>query len=121
MINLAQLVDFCMKKPGVTQEFPFDKKTMVFKVLGKMFILTNVTEWEQYRSKINLKNTPDKNEILRDSYASIIPGYHMNKKHWNTINLYDEELSDNIIFDLIDESYEIVRSKLSKKDQKTLF
>ncbi len=121
MITLIQLVDFCMKKPAVTQEFPFDKKTMVFKVLGKMFLLTNISEWNYYKQKINIKNNPDKNKILRDRHESIVPGYHMNKKHWNTIHIFEEELDDENIFHLIDESYEIVKSKLSKKDQKSFF
>ena len=120
MINLNQLVDFCMKKSGVNQEFPFDKKTMVFKLCGKMFLLTNIQEWEQYQGRINVKNEPEINTLLREQYSSIIPGYHMNKKHWNTINIFEEELDDDFIFNLIDESYEIIKLKLPKKDQKTL-
>lgn len=109
-----------MKKPGISQEFPFDKKTMVFKLYGKIFLLTNIQDWQEYRGSINIKNTPEKNIFLRNKYSSIIPGYHMNKKHWNTIQIFEEELNDEFIFHLIDESYKIVKSKLTKKIQKTL-
>ena len=120
MIRMEEFVDYCMMKPGVSQEFPFDKKTMVFKLHGKMFALTDLEKWYEGKASINLKNDPEKNTQLRDQYTAIIPGYHMNKKHWNTVNLYEEELDNEFIFQLIDESYEIIKEKLPKKLQNTL-
>ena len=120
MFSLQELVDYCMAKPGVTQEFPFDKKTMVFKLMGKMFALANIESWHQGLAALNLKNDPQINKTLREHYASIIPGYHMNKKHWNTIQVSEEELEQEMIYTLIDQSYEIVKSKLAQKYKKTL-
>ncbi len=120
MIRIEQLVDYCMAKPGVSQDFPFDKKTMVFKLHGKMFALANVEKWNLEHAALNLKNDPEKNIQLRERYAAIIPGYHMNKNHWNTLNLYEEELEDDLIFQLIDESYEIIKRNLPQKIQNTL-
>lgn len=120
MLSLSKLVDYCMEKPGVNQDFPFDKKTMVFRILGKIFLLTSVVGWQNNQETINLKNDPEKNKILREQYSAVIPGYHMNKKHWNTINVFEEELSDEQVYQLIDESYEIVKSKLPQNIQKTL-
>jgi len=120
MLPLEEFVDFCMEKPGVTQDFPFDKKTMVFKLMGKIFVLANIELWNNGEASINLKNKPEINIKLRQQYSSIIPGYHMNKKHWNTVQISEEELDRDLVFALIDQSYEIVKSKLSEKDKKAL-
>lgn len=105
-----------MAKQGVTEEFPFDNQTLVFKVMGKMFALTGVDTFES----INLKCDPDRAIALREEYdGKIVPGYHMNKKHWNTIDM-DGSISDHLIKSLIDHSYELVVKSLTKKQRATL-
>lgn len=111
IMDIEFLRDYCLSKQGVSEELPFGPDVLVFKVLGKIFALTNLGEEE---FSVNLKNTPEKNLELRADYFQIIPGFHMNKKHWNTIYLNDG-LNDNLIRTLLDESYEIVVSGLPKK------
>lgn len=89
---------------------PFGEETLVFKVMGKMFALTDITEF----SSINLKSDPDKAVELRERYEAIIPGYHMNKKHWNTV-LLDGSLPERLILSLVDDSYDLVVAGLTKK------
>lgn len=89
---------------------PFGEETLVFKVMGKMFALTDITEF----SSINLKSDPDKAVELRERYEAIIPGYHMNKKHWNTV-LLDGSLPERLILSLVDDSYVLVVAGLTKK------
>lgn len=102
---------YCLSKKGVTEEFPFDAVTLVFKVMGKMFALAPL---ERVPSQVNLKCDPEKAIDLRAEYDGIImPGYHMSKKHWNTMFL--QELSPNLITSLVDHSYDLVVSKLTKK------
>lgn len=100
---------YCIDKKGVTEEFPFDENTLVFKVMGKMFALADVDLFES----INLKCAPEKSQELRDRYAAINPGFHMNKLHWNTIEM-DGTLSDKFVQELIDHSYDLVVAKLTK-------
>lgn len=107
--------DYCLNKKGVTETYPFDEQTMVFKVMGKMFA---ATDWEEFGS-INLKVDPEKGAELRERYPAILPGYHMNKKHWITI-LMDGSLGDGFLTTLIDDSYLLVINGLSKKDKATL-
>jgi predicted DNA-binding protein (MmcQ/YjbR family) len=95
-MNIEQLRDFCLFKKGVIEDFPFDKTTLVFKVLGKMFALTSLKDWEEGTPSINLKCDPDYAQELRATYNSIQPGYHMNKKHWNTIHLNQIELKPKL-------------------------
>lgn len=109
-MNIESYFNYCLELPGTTEEFPFDEKTLVFKVKGKIYTLTDVDTFES----INLKCDPDRAIILRDTYEEIIPGYHMNKKHWNTVKM-NGSLSDELIFELIDHSYELVKAKLPKK------
>lgn len=89
---------------------PFGEEALVFKVMGKMFALTDITEF----SSINLKSDPDKAVELRERYEAIIPGYHMNKKHWNTV-LLDGSLPERLILSLVDDSYDLVVAGLTKK------
>ncbi len=98
-----------MKLPNVELTFPFDEKTRVYKVEGKMFMLT-----DQNQSYVSLKNEPDKNYFLRSSYDYINAGYHLNKEHWITINLNGLEDSE-LVTGLITESYAAVLAKLPKK------
>jgi predicted DNA-binding protein (MmcQ/YjbR family) len=106
---------YCISKPRVTEEFPFDESALVFKVVGKMFALTNVDSFE----RVNLKCDPEYAIELREKHPAIIPGYHMNKKHWNTVIL-DGSLSDSFIMKLIDDSYQLVVDKLPKKERELL-
>jgi predicted DNA-binding protein (MmcQ/YjbR family) len=100
----------CIEKPGVTEGFPFDKSTLVFKVFGKMSALVDVDVFEA----INLKCDPEKAIELRESHQGIQPGYHMNKTHWNSVYL-NEDVSDQLLVELIDHSYELVYASLPKK------
>jgi len=109
-MNLEDLQLHCSSKPGVTEEFPFDDVTLVFKVMGKAFALTGLDAEEP---SVNLKCNPDRAIELRDEYPDIIPGYHMNKKHWNTVYL-ERELRDALIIELIAHSYDLVVAKLTK-------
>ena len=99
----------CLAKQGVSEEFPFDNETLVFKVLGKIFALANIDFFES----INLKCDPVKAIQLREQYSEVQPGYHMNKKHWNTISI-NGRLGDNLIEELIDHSYQCVVANFSK-------
>ncbi|WP_435264018.1 MmcQ/YjbR family DNA-binding protein [Tenacibaculum sp. nBUS_03] len=113
-MNIEQLHNYCNSKKGVTEHFPFDQVTLVFKVMGKMFALIGLDKWENGDPKINLKCNPEWSEELRAEYDSINPGFHMNKKHWNTVIL-NNDVSDNFAFELIDHSYNLVVKGLTKK------
>jgi predicted DNA-binding protein (MmcQ/YjbR family) len=109
-MNIEDFREYCLLKKGVTEAFPFDEDTLVFKVMGKMFALTGL----EGDFRINLKCEPDKAIELREQYSCVIPGYHMSKKHWNTIMV--EECDDiGLLKKWIDESYELVVSALTKK------
>ena len=103
------------KKEGVTENFPFDEDTLVFKVLGKMFILIPLRNWEQGKASISLKCDPDYAEELLVEYTSIRPSFHMNKKHWNTIYIHEGELQTIFIMELINHSYDMVVKSMSNK------
>lgn len=109
-MNIEDFREYCLKKEGVTEEFPFDEYTLVFKVKGKMFALTNLDgDWN-----LALKCDPERAIELREQYPAIRPGYHMNKVHWNTVAM-DGSLSEQLILDLIDHSYDLVVAKLPSK------
>jgi predicted DNA-binding protein (MmcQ/YjbR family) len=114
-LNIENFRDYCIRKKGVTEEFPFDNNTLVFKVMGKLFALASVEEFDG----INLKGDPEENAQLREKYDGIQPGYHMNKKHWNTV-LTDGSVNDKLIKEMIDKSYGLVVAGLPKKDRKKL-
>jgi predicted DNA-binding protein (MmcQ/YjbR family) len=109
-MNIEEFYAYCLEKKGVSEHFPFDEQTLVFKVGTKIFALTDVTS---FRS-INLKCNPEKVIELREEYAAVQPGYHMNKKHWNTILLFSD-LDDQLLKELIDHSYNLVLNSLPKK------
>ena len=113
-MHIEQLREYCIQKKGVTEEFPFDDVTLVFKVMGKMFALVGLQKWERGETQMNLKCNPEKAEELRAIYESVNPGYHMNKKHWNTVT-FNNDVSDALSFELIDHSYELVVKGLTKK------
>lgn len=119
-MNIEQLRDFCLSKKGVTEDFPFDENVLVFKVLDKIFLLTGLDTWEKNEAAINLKCNPDYAEELRETYQSIEPGFHMNKKHWNTLRLYQNELQPSLILELINHSYGMVVKGLPKKKRDSL-
>jgi len=106
-MNIEELRDYCLLKNDVEECFPFGEDTLVFKVNGKMFLLCSL---ESNPLSFNAKCNPEKAEELREKHNSIRPGYHMNKKHWNTIEC-DANLSTKLIFDLIDHSYQLVAKK----------
>jgi len=110
MIKLEDLRKYCMSKKGAEEDFPFDFSTLTFKVCGKIFALTDINSEEL---SINLKCSPEHSVQLRSLYPQITPGYHMNKKHWNTI-LVDRNIPDKVVYLLIDESYELVLAGLKK-------
>ncbi|MFD2908900.1 MmcQ/YjbR family DNA-binding protein [Flavobacterium ardleyense] len=113
-MNIQQLYEFCLSKIGVTEHFPFDQDTLVFKVGGKIFALTSLSNWEKGNPAINLKCNPDKAIALRAEFEAIEPGYHMNKTHWNTVH-FNSDVSDKIICELITNSYDLVFMNLPIK------
>lgn len=111
-MNIEELRTYCLSKKGVNEEFPFDETTLVFKVMGKMFALTGL---ESTDHTINLKCDPEYAIELREEFSEdIFCGYHMNKKHWNTVN-FSGGLKDSFVKQLVDHSYELVVSGLTKK------
>ena len=114
-MNPESLREFCISLPAVTEEFPFDEQTLVFKVKGKMFALTDVDSF----ASINLKCDPERAVELREQHDSILPGYHMNKKHWNTV-LLDGSLGEKLVKDLILHSYQLVVAGLPRKVREEL-
>lgn len=102
-MNIEELRDYCLTKKGVTESLPFDETTLVYKVMGKMFALTDT----ENDFSMNLKCDPEKAIELREKYPAVQPGYHMNKKHWNTIYI-DGSISDVKLKSWIDDSYNLV-------------
>lgn len=114
-MTLDILRDYCLLKNQVTEEFPFDAQTLVFKVAGKMFALTDVDQFES----INLKCDPERAVELREQFDAVRPGYHMNKKHWNTV-LINSDVSHEMILQMVDDSYELVVKSLPQKRRNEL-
>lgn len=115
-MNFKQLNKYILSKQGATFDYPFDEKTRVYRVAEKMFALTS----EQSPLRINLKCDPLYALELRSIYEGVIAGYHMNKKHWNTVMLEDSDVDDESIKELIDHSYELVYNALPKKKREAL-
>lgn len=110
-MNIEQFRDYCLAKKWVTESFPFDKETLVFKVAGKIFTIAPL---ERFPPQANLKCEPERAIELREEYDGIItPGYHMSKQHWNTVHI--ENLPDDLITGLIDDSYDLIVKGLPKK------
>jgi predicted DNA-binding protein (MmcQ/YjbR family) len=114
-MNIEELDNYCLRKKGVTVSTPFDDVTLVYKVMDKMFALTNIDRFVS----VNLKCDPEYALELRANHVEIQPGYHMSKKHWNTV-IINEGLADERIYSLIDYSYDLVVKGLTKKAQKDL-
>jgi len=114
-MNIEEYRDYCISKKGVTESFPFDESTLVFKVMNKMFALTGVEEF----AFINLKCDPEIAIELRETYEGVEPGYHMNKSLWNSVYT-QKDVSDKLIYQWIDDSYDLIVSSLTKKLQREL-
>ncbi len=115
-MNIEEFHDYCLSKKGVEETFPFDEVTLVFKVLGKVFAITGLDNEE---FTVNLKCDPDYAIELREAHEEIKAGWHMNKKHWNTVH-FEGDLNDKFLCDLIDHSYDLVVKGLKKADQEFL-
>lgn len=124
-MTLETYLKYCKSKPGVTDEYPFDGECAWLKVMGKLFSIVNVTEMKMGNELIppfyfaNLKCDPERAEELRSRHPEIKPGWHQNKKYWNSIML-EGSLRDNHIKELIDHSYELVVSSMTKKQKEEL-
>jgi predicted DNA-binding protein (MmcQ/YjbR family) len=103
-VTAGALRRWCLERPGTTEEFPFGSQPSVFKVAGKMFALSNL---EARPLKVSLKCEPELARQLRMSYPAVQPGYHLNKRHWNTVTL-DGSLPDELVFDMLEDSYDLV-------------
>jgi predicted DNA-binding protein (MmcQ/YjbR family) len=114
-MHIESIREYCLQKPGTTEGFPFDEDTLVFKVMGKMFALVSLED----NDRVNLKCDPTYALELREKYPEdIIEGWHMNKKHWNTV--YFHNVPDRLLKHLINHSYERVVSGLKKADREKL-
>jgi predicted DNA-binding protein (MmcQ/YjbR family) len=111
-MNIEWVRDYCLSKSAVTESFPFDEKTLVFKVMNKMFALTNI----EGELRINLKCDPSIAIELREEFEFVLPGYHMNKQHWNTI-VVTNSIKESQLKKWIDDSYDLIVSKLTKKQK----
>jgi len=115
-LTLDVIKAYCLAKPGSSAGYPFGEGTLVFKVLDRMFALCSEDEQPL---RINLKCDPDDALALRAQYSAIVPGYHMNKRHWNSL-IMDGSLPENLVFELIDHSYQLVVTKMSQTKQRKL-
>lgn len=109
-MNIESFRNYCLNKKGVTESFPFDETTLVFKVMGKMFALTDTED----DFKINIKCDPELALSRRAQFPAVLPGYHMNKAHWNTV-VVDGSISDQQLYNWVDESYNLIVAKMPKK------
>ena len=114
-MNIEELRDYCLQKPGVEESFPFGETTLVFKVGGKIFLLAGLQEGNQFNAKCD----PGRAVELRELYEEVKPGYHMNKKHWNTVDM-EGRLTLRQLREIIDHSYELVWKSLPKKMQQEI-
>lgn len=110
-MDLPDAISHCLSKAGAVETTPFGPDALVYKVGGKMFALTVP---DDFPARINLKCDPERSLELRDAYDAITPGYHMNKRHWNTV-LLDGSVPTGLVRELIDHSYDLVRASLPKK------
>jgi predicted DNA-binding protein (MmcQ/YjbR family) len=115
-MNIEELREYCILKKGVTESLPFGPETLVFKIMGKVFLLTGI---EGTPLQFNVKCDPEKAIEQREQYTCVLPGYHMNKKHWNTI-IIDGSVSIKLLQEWITDSYNLVVSGLTKKEKQEL-
>lgn len=116
MLNHEDIRTFCLKKKAVTEGLPFGDTALVFKVAGKIFLILDLVSKPM---EFNVKCQPDLAIELREKYRAVLPGYHMNKSHWNTISC-DQSLSRDFIFKMIDNSYNLILRSLPKKTRDSL-
>lgn len=109
-MNLEGFRSHCLSKKGVTEEFPFGEDVMVMKVMGKMFALAGIEGFD----RISIKCDPEVAVELRERYPAVLPGYHLNKKHWNTV-LLDGTVPDKLVKTWMDNSYDLVVKTLPKQ------
>ena len=112
-MDIESFRNYCLQKKGVEETMPFDDIVLAFKVMGKIFALTSLDNSE---FTVNLKCDPDRAIELRENYEDVQPGYHMNKKHWNTV-YFENGLEDDLLIELVDHSYDLVVKGLTKKDR----
>jgi predicted DNA-binding protein (MmcQ/YjbR family) len=115
-MNIEELRNYCITKKAVEESLPFGPDTLVFKVAGKIFLLAGL---DSRPLQFNVKCDPEKAIALREQHSNVLPGYHMNKKHWNTV-IADESASDKLLKEWIDHSYNIVVKGLTKKERESL-
>lgn len=115
-MHIDEFRTYCLSKKYVAEHFPFDETTLVFKVFDKMFALTGI---DRKPFQVNLKCDPEKAIELREQYdGTIIPGYHMSKKHWNTV-ICNDSFPDDFLKEMIDHSYDLIVKNLPKKVRAT--
>lgn len=110
-MDIEEIINYCMSKPDVEQDFPFGPETMVFKIKGKIFLLLPL---DSDILQFNVKCEPDRAIDLRERYSCIVAGYHMNKKHWNTVTL-DGSIDNQLVREMIDQSYYLVGQPIKNK------
>jgi predicted DNA-binding protein (MmcQ/YjbR family) len=115
-MNIEELREYCIAKPYVVETFPFDEETLVFKVMGKAFILTGISAQPL---RFNVKCNPEHAIELREKYNYVLPGYHMNKQHWNTI-VCESAANKKLLKQWIDDSYQLIIESLPKKVREEL-
>jgi len=115
-MNIEEFHAYCLSKKGVEETFPFDEVTLVFKVMGKVFAITGL---DNETFEVNLKCDPDYAIELREQYEAVRAGWHMNKKHWNTVH-FESDLDDKFLGKLVDHSYDLVVKSLKKADREFL-
>lgn len=108
--------EYCLQKKGVTEDFPFDEVTLCLRVMGKIFAITGL---DAGRFEVNLKCDPDHALELRERHVEVQPGWHMNKKHWNTVD-FEGSLDERMLRNLIDHSYDQVVNTLKKSEREAL-
>ena len=115
-MNIELIREYCLKKKFVTEELPFNEDSPVYKVMGKIFLIAGL----EPPTSINLKCDPEKAVELREKYDCVRPGYHMNKMHWNTVDI-DNSVPDKLIYEWIDHSFDLVVKGLKKQDREKIF
>jgi predicted DNA-binding protein (MmcQ/YjbR family) len=108
-VNIEEIRDYCLAKPGVTEDMPFGEDTLVFRIGQKLFLLTSLLQGDRFNAKCD----PERAIELREQHTEVQPGYHMNKKHWNTVHI-DGNLSRRQLCEMIDHSYDLVLKTLPK-------
>ena len=114
-MNVEEFREYCLLKNGVTEGFPFDESTLVFKVMGKMFALTSLDT----SFRFTVKAEPERGQQLKDTHSTIEPAWHMNKTHWIMVTV-DKSMDDYLLKEIIDQSYDIVSASLTKKQKEEL-